>query len=93
MPVEIRPEHPFNIIYSSGTTGLPKGIVQTHRARLHWAVSNALEMGITARSRGLTTTSLYSNGTWLVMLPVLFACGTLVVMPSFGTTEFLETVA
>lgn len=87
------PADDFNIIYSSGTTGLPKGIVQTHRARLHWAVSNALEMGITARSRGLTTTSLYSNGTWLVMLPVLFAGGTLVVMPSFGTTEFLETVA
>jgi acyl-CoA synthetase (AMP-forming)/AMP-acid ligase II len=92
-PVVLRSDDPFNIIYSSGTTGLPKGIVQTHRARLHWAFSNAIEMGFTDRARALTTTSLYSNGTWLVMLPVLFAGGTLVVMPAFDTGAFLSLVA
>ena len=34
-PVQIDPGAPFNIIYSSGTTGTPKGIVQSHRMR--WA--------------------------------------------------------
>lgn len=82
----------FNIIYSSGTTGLPKGIVQTHRARLHWAFSNAVEMSFSSDSRALTTTPLYSNGTWLMMLPILFAGGTLHVMPAFDAAEFLTTV-
>ncbi len=83
----------FNIIYSSGTTGLPKGIVQTHRARQHWAWSNAVEMGFGADCRALTTTALYSNGTWLMMLPALFAGGTVVAMPAFSPAGFLEAVA
>lgn len=91
-PVVCRSEDDFNIIYSSGTTGLPKGIVQSHRARVHWAVSNAIEMGFGDQSRALTTTSLYSNGTWLMMLPVLFCGGTCVVMPSFDAKEFAATV-
>jgi acyl-CoA synthetase (AMP-forming)/AMP-acid ligase II len=91
--VTYRLDDAFNIIYSSGTTGLPKGIVQTHRARQHWAWSNALELGIRDTSRALTTTSLYSNGTWLVMLPVLFCGGTLVAMPAFDPKRFLRTVA
>ena len=82
----------FNIIYSSGTTGLPKGIIQTHRARLHWAFSNAIEMGFTSSSTALTTTPLYSNGTWLMMLPTLFAGGTLHIMRSFDAEKFLKIV-
>ena len=82
----------FNIIYSSGTTGLPKGIVQSHRARTHWAFSNASDMSFAADSKALTTTALYSNGTWLMMLPVLFAGGELHVMPAFDPAEFLKTV-
>jgi Long-chain acyl-CoA synthetases (AMP-forming) len=33
--IDARPEDPFNIIYSSGTTGMPKGIVQPNTMR--WA--------------------------------------------------------
>jgi acyl-CoA synthetase (AMP-forming)/AMP-acid ligase II len=72
---------------------LPKGIVQTHRARTHWAWSNAIELGFDDSSRALTTTALYSNGTWLMMLPALFCGGTCVVMPSFAPDLFMRLLA
>lgn len=85
-------EDPINIIYSSGTTGLPKGIVQAHRVRQHFSFSNAIEMRFTRNARALTTTSLYSNGTWLMILPVLFVGGTLHILEAFSPAAFLETV-
>ena len=85
-------DDPVNIIYSSGTTGLPKGIVQTHRARQHFAWSNVIEMGFSRHSKALVTTALYSNGTWLMALPVLFAGGTLHILESFDPVSFLSTV-
>ncbi|MEM1187163.1 MAG: AMP-binding protein [Pseudomonadota bacterium] len=83
----------FNIIYSSGTTGTPKGIVQTHRARQHWSYSNALELRMDHESVALATTSLYSNGTWFMLLPPLFVGATVVIMDSFSPAGFLELVA
>lgn len=92
LQVTLTPEDEFNIIYSSGTTGLSKGIVQTHVARTHFAFSNAIEMGYDCASRALTTNSLYSNSTWLTMLPCLFAGGTLHAMPAFDVGGFPDTV-
>jgi acyl-CoA synthetase (AMP-forming)/AMP-acid ligase II len=91
--VTFRQDQEFNIIYSSGTTGLPKGIAQTHRARLHWSFSNAVEMGFTAQSRVLTTSALFSNGTWLMLLPALFVGAALRIMPAFNGADFLAIVA
>ncbi|HYD69153.1 class I adenylate-forming enzyme family protein [Azospirillum sp.] len=83
----------FSIMYSSGTTGLPKGVVHTHRARQYFCVSNAVEMRFDSTARALTSTALYTAGTWLMVMPVLFVGGTLHIMPRFTPQDFLNTVA
>src|SRR5690606_2754485 len=59
--VPAAPDAAFNIIYSSGTTGRPKGIVHGHAMRERQA-TRAL-FGLGAESTMLLATPLYSNTT------------------------------
>jgi len=86
------PEDRFNIIYSSGTTGLPKGIVQSHGARTHFAWSIALELGMSPDTVALVTTPLYSNGTMFMVLPPLLMGGTVVIMEQFSAAGALTLI-
>jgi long-chain acyl-CoA synthetase len=85
-PVEITPDHGFNIIYSSGTTGVPKGIVQPHRMR--WGQLG--RGGYTPEAVTMISTPLYSNTTLVSFLPTLANGGTVVLMPKFEAGHFLE---
>ena len=84
---------PMNIIYSSGTTGIPKGIEHTHFSRLAFSIGYGQELLIDRYTRTLCSTPLYTNGTWLTMLPTIYAGGTCVLMSAFDGENFLETVA
>ncbi|HWK86843.1 MAG TPA: class I adenylate-forming enzyme family protein [Xanthobacteraceae bacterium] len=82
------PEEPFNIIYSSGTTGAPKGIVQPNSMR--WAhVRRGMHYGYGAGTVSLASTPLYSNTTLVAIFPTIACGGTVVLMAKFGVAEFL----
>jgi acyl-CoA synthetase (AMP-forming)/AMP-acid ligase II len=87
-PVAIAPEWPFNVIYSSGTTGEPKGIVQPHAMRwLH--VQRAVQYGYGPDTVTIGSTPLYSNTTLVATLPTVALGGTLVLMGKFDPGGFL----
>ncbi|MCJ8140055.1 class I adenylate-forming enzyme family protein [Falsirhodobacter halotolerans] len=79
---------PFNIIYSSGTTGKAKGIVHSHTMR--WRQAARALFGMDAGSTLLLATPLYSNTTLMPMLAALFHGSRVILMPKFDAEGYLD---
>jgi long-chain acyl-CoA synthetase len=88
-PVDITAGDAFNIIYSSGTTGEPKGIVQSHGMRAAYA-ERAKRFGYGSDTVSLLSTPLHSNTTLVVFFPTLTFGGSVVMMPKFNAKAWLE---
>jgi acyl-CoA synthetase (AMP-forming)/AMP-acid ligase II len=87
--VAIDPAWPFNIIYSSGTTGTPKGIVQAHAMR--WAhIQRAGLSGYDTATVTMIATPLYSNTTLVCLIPTLAYGGCAVLMGKFDALQYLQ---
>ena len=92
-PVEISGDHPFNIIYSSGTTGTPKGIVHTHDVRAMYGALFASAFRFTPESVCMHAGSLVFNGAFVTLMPAIFLGCTYVLQARFDAVEFIDTVA
>lgn len=90
--VRLAPLDPFSIMYSSGTTGLPKGVVHSQRARTFFAISNAVEMGFSADARTAISTALYTAASWIMLVPTLFAGGTVRLLSRFEPSLLMGTI-
>ena len=89
--VSIDMDDAFNLIYSSGTTGTPKGIIQDHRMRAA-QMDRVSPNGYDDNARTLISTPLYSNTTIVSFVPTLFGSSTVYLMPKFDAREFLQIV-
>ncbi|WP_154647791.1 class I adenylate-forming enzyme family protein [Luminiphilus syltensis] len=82
----------INIIYSSGTTGLPKGIAHDHVGRRDWVYDVAIALRYHGGARTLITIGLYSNISWVAMLSTLMSGGCIYVEEQFNEHRFIERV-
>jgi acyl-CoA synthetase (AMP-forming)/AMP-acid ligase II len=83
---------PYNIIYSSGTTGDPKGIVHTHYVRCLYGLVCASAFRMTPETVALHAGSLVFNGAFITLMPWLALGATYIVHRAFDADHVLEEI-
>src|SRR4029077_7171758 len=87
-------EETATILYTSGTTGRPKGAMLTHLGIVHSVIHYRVTMGLTENDRGLLAVPM-SHVTGLIALvhAMVHCAGTQVIMPAFKANEFIDLAA
>ena len=77
------------VMYTSGTTGVPKGVVHTHRSLLAGGANTALAHQLSEKDRALCVLPLYHiNGLCVTLVGSLVSGGSLVLPPKFSVSTF-----
>jgi acyl-CoA synthetase (AMP-forming)/AMP-acid ligase II len=92
--IRVRKEDPFLIFYTSGTTGVPRGALYTHRRKLDNTRIKALEMGAKPGDRHILVLPLFHIGGDSHVWPFFLVGGCNVIMPqrSFDPDAALQAI-
>ncbi|GAB4328806.1 MAG: long-chain fatty acid--CoA ligase [Calditrichia bacterium] len=91
---EILESNPLFILYTSGTTGTPKGAIYTH-GMLFWnSINTTLRLDIRSDDRSVSCTPMFHTGGWNVIpTPFLHRGATVTLMKKFDPLAVLEELA
>ena len=90
--MEIDDHDPLMIVYSSGTTGEPKGIVLTHYVRAMYCTLYGAAWRMSPESVSLHAGSLVFNGAFMTLLPSFFLGGRYILHRQFDPAAVLATI-
>jgi acyl-CoA synthetase (AMP-forming)/AMP-acid ligase II len=82
----------FNIMFTSGTTGVPKGIMHTHFVRSMYATLLGQALRMTPESRTLHSGAIVFNGAFVTLMPSFHLGGTYVLLRQFDAEETIAAI-
>lgn len=90
---EVRLEDPQMIMYTSGTTGIPKGALLSHQKTFYNTFNAVLYFDITSNDIMLVNMPLFhSGGLNIAAVPILYTGGTAVIQKSFDPKQALSLI-
>lgn len=93
IPITAHPEDGLVILYTSGTTGLPKGAVVSHRAMIMRALVFTSELGIATSESFVAWAPLFHMASTDHGLATLLRGGTVVIIDGFQIEPMLSAIA
>jgi fatty-acyl-CoA synthase len=85
---------PWLILFTGGTTGIPKGAVLTHGSITWNAINTAVSWGLSATDAGPSLTPMFHTGGWNVFtLPLLMLGGRAILPQRFDPASALRMIA
>ena len=86
-------EDPHIIMYTSGTTGIPKGAILSHRKTFFNVLNADIYYNLTSKDITIVARPLFHSGGLLVeSAPVIYKGGTLILKKRFRPQDILETI-
>ena len=93
-PAEVGEEDTAMILYTSGTTGRPKGAMLAHCNVIHSAMVFVSCLQLTAADRSIAAVPLaHVTGVIANIMTMVGCAGRLIIMPEFKATEYLKVAA